>query len=158
MDHPDNVLIRPATSTDVDGITNCVNAAYAHFVHRMGNLPGPLLDDYKGAVSERQTFVAIKRKDGVGVLVLVRLQDAMLLENVAVHPSAQERGLGGKLMALAEQESRKQGYSDIQLYTHVKMTENIAMYLKMGWTETSRRSVDGFDRVHMSKAQTPTTI
>jgi len=46
-------------------------------------------------------------------------------------------------MELAEQESRKQGYSDIQLYTHVKMTENIAMYLKMGWTETSRRSVDG---------------
>ena len=61
-------------------------------------------------------------------------------------------------MALAEQESRKQGYSDIQLYTHVKMTENIAMYLKMGWTETSRRSVDEFDRVHMSKALTPTTI
>jgi len=60
-------------------------------------------------------------------------------------------------MALAEQESRKQGYSDIQLYAHVKMTENIAMYLNMGWTETSRRSVDGFDRVHMSKALTPTT-
>ena len=38
------------------------------------------------------------------------------------------------------------------------MTENIAMYLKMGWTETSRRSVDGFDSVHMSKALTPRTI
>ena len=123
----------------------------------MDTPPGLLLDDYKRAVSEPQTFVAINRMDGVGVLVLVRLQDAMLLENVAVHPSAQERGLGCKLMALAEQESRKRGYSDIQLYTHVKMTENIAMYLKMGWTETSRRSVDGFDRVHMSKALTPTT-
>jgi predicted N-acetyltransferase YhbS len=69
-----------------------------------------LLDDYKRAVSEPQTFVAINRMDGVGVLVLVRLQEAMLLENVAVHPSAQERGLGCKLMALAEQESQKQGY------------------------------------------------
>ena len=88
MDQPDNVLIRPATSTDVDGITNCVNAAYAQEVHRMDTPPGPLLDDYKRAVSERQTFVAINRRDGVGVLVLVRLQDAMLLKNVAVHPSA----------------------------------------------------------------------
>ena len=88
MDQPDNVLIRPATSTNVDGITSCVNAAYTQEVHRMDTPPGPLLDDYKRAVSERQTFVAINRRYGVGVLVLVRLQDAMLLKNVAVHPSA----------------------------------------------------------------------
>lgn len=88
MDQPDNVLIRPTTSTNVDGITHCVNAAYTNYVHRMDTPPGPLLDDYKRAVSERQTFVAINRRDGVGVLVLVRLQDAMLLKNVAVHPSA----------------------------------------------------------------------
>ena len=88
MDQPDNVLIRPTTSTNVDGITNCVNAAYTHYVHRMDTPPGPLPDDYKRAVSEPQTFVAIKGRDGVGVLVLVRIQDAMLLENVAVHPSA----------------------------------------------------------------------
>ena len=66
MDHPDNVLIRPATSTDVDGITNCVNAAYAHFVHRMGKLPGPLLDDYKGAVSEpKRLWLSIERMGSV---------------------------------------------------------------------------------------------
>jgi hypothetical protein len=79
VDQSDNVLIRTATSTNVDGITSCVNAAYTHYVHRMDTPPGSLLDDYKRAVSEPQTFVAINRMDGVGVLVLVRLQDAMLL-------------------------------------------------------------------------------
>lgn len=156
MNQSDKISIRPATSTDVDGIASCVESAYAHYVHRLGKPPGPMLQDYQSVIANHQTFVALRRGDIVGVLVLVRLQDAMLLENVAVHPSSQGRGLGGKLISLAEQESRKQGYEEIQLYTHVKMTENIAMHLRMGFVETSRLTVDGYDRVYMTKTLAPT--
>ena len=54
-------------------------------------------------------------------------------------------------MQLAEDEVKNRGYSEIQLYTHEKMTENIAMYTKMGYVEVSRRVVNGYDRVYMNK-------
>ncbi len=54
-------------------------------------------------------------------------------------------------MQLAENEAKGRGYSEIQLYTHEKMTENIAMYTNMGYVEVSRRVVNGYDRVYMSK-------
>ena len=63
----------------------------------------------------------------IGVLVLVANEEMMLLDNVAVHPDRQGLGLGRQLMAFAENEAAKQGYSSLELYTHESMTENIGL-------------------------------
>ena len=143
--------IRTATAADVDGITRCVNSAYQHYIERIGKPPGPMLENYRDVVETHQVFVAVNDSDVVGILVLIHLNDAMMLDNIAVHPSFQGQGLGRRLMALAEEEAKKQGFSDIQLYTHQMMTENIAMYSKLGYVEVARRSEKGYDRVYMSK-------
>ena len=46
---------------------------------------------------------------------------------------------------------KKQGYSNIQLYTHEMMTENITIYSKMGYVEVARRSEKGYERMYMNK-------
>ena len=38
-----------------------------------------------------------------------------------------------------------------QLYTNIMMVRNIEMYLYLGFVETGRRVVDGYDRVYFEK-------
>ncbi len=39
----------------------------------------------------------------------------------------------------------------LTLYTNVLMTENVHYYGKLGFVETARRTIDGFDRMYMRK-------
>ena len=41
--------------------------------------------------------------------------------------------------------------AELRLYTNQLMTENLALYPALGYTETGRRAEDGFARVYFSK-------
>ena len=83
--------------------------------------------------------------------MLVVHPDHLLLENIAVLPSAQRRGVGARLLALAEDEARARGLGEIRLYTNEAMTENLAYYPRHGYAETRRAEQDGFRRVFFTK-------
>jgi len=87
----------------------------------------------------------------MGLVVLVPEPQAMLLDNVAVSPSAQRRGFGVKLIAFAEQSARAAGFAVIRLYTQDIMTENLALYSRLGFIETHRGEEAGLNRIYMSK-------
>lgn len=144
--------IRKAQPADTPKMKNCVKAAYRHYIARMGNPPGPMLDDYSEVVRKHQAFVAELDGQVVGVLVLILQDDGILLDNVAVPPAYQRQGLGRKLVEFAESEARNQGFSHLDLYTHACMTENIEMYKRRGYVETARRAVRGYQRVYMRKS------
>ena len=145
-------VIRKARASDAAVMKRCVDAAYRRYVQRMGKLPGPMLDDYAEVVRQHMAFVAETDGEVVGVLVLMRKDSGMLLDNIAVHPVHQGRGLGRRLLDFAESESRKQGCAWLDLYTHETMTENIALYTARRFVETGRRTELGYDRVYMRKA------
>ena len=147
-----NTDIRIAGSADLPIVQAIVEAAYFHYVARIGRKPGPMLDDYAALIRERRVHVL--DCDGVvkGILVLIPEQDAMLLDNVAVAPDAKGMGFGRKLLEFAEDSARRAGYRSIRLYTHVMMTENIALYSRIGYVETHRGEEKGLSRVYMSKA------
>ncbi len=117
----------------------------------MGQAPGPMLDDYSQVISRHQAFVVVEGGQIIGVLVLVSNEEMMLLDNVAVHPDRQGQGLGRQLMAFAENEAAKQGYSRLELYSHESMTENIGLYESLRYVETDRRIESGYRRVYMRK-------
>lgn len=142
--------ILPAVPGDAMGILACVTAAYSHYIERMGKSPGPMLDDYEQVIA-RQHVSVIKDPEVVGVVVLVEQADGILLDNIAVDPAQQGRGIGRKLMAFAEAEAQRLGYAQLELYTHELMTENIVMYEKMGYAEIERRVEKGYQRVYMRK-------
>jgi ribosomal protein S18 acetylase RimI-like enzyme len=75
----------------------------------------------------------------------------LLLENVAVLPTAQGRGIGSRLLALAEDQARGLRLCEIRLYTNEAMTENLAYYTRRGYAETHRAEQDGFRRVFFRK-------
>ena len=150
-------LIRPARNEDVDAIERVVNRAYRHYLQRIGRKPAPMLDDYTVKVRDAVVLVAEER-EVIGVIVLIAKDDYLLVENVAVEPSRQGRGIGRALLAAAERHATDRGLTELRLYTNVAMTENLAFYPRLGYTEVARRARDGFDRVYFSKpAQTSET-
>jgi len=68
-----------------------------------------------------------------------------------VFPECQGRGYGRRLLEFAEECARTAGLPEVRLYTNVKMTENIALYERVGYEETDRAVVDGYRRVFMRK-------
>ncbi len=111
-----------------------------------------MTDDYAEVIRERRVTVAECAGRVVGVLVLAVTQEGFLLENVAVDPSLRGTGLGRKLLELAEVEARRAGFASIFLYTHEKMSENCALYARIGYVEYDRRLEKGLARVYMRKA------
>lgn len=143
--------LRTATSDDLGAVEDIVRSAYSHYVSRIGQEPAPMLDDYSRLIREGRVHVI--EHDGTvrGVLVLMPQEDAMLLDNVAVSPLAQGLGLGRKMLEFAERAAVDAGYRSIRLYTNEVMTENIALYTRIGYSETHRVEEKGLRRVYMIK-------
>jgi GNAT superfamily N-acetyltransferase len=144
-------MIRLAEPADCAAVTACVRQAYAHYVERIGREPAPMTADYADLIARGAVHVLLEEADIVGVLVVHQLDDSLFIENVAVHPRYQKRGLGRTLMAMAEQQARLAGMAEMRLYTHELMVENIALYQRLGYREVERREEDGFRRVFMRK-------
>ena len=70
-------------------IKACVVAAYQRYILRMGQAPGPILDDYSQVVIRHQVFVVEESGPVIGGVVLVCNEEKMLLDNIAVQPNCQ---------------------------------------------------------------------
>ncbi len=143
--------IRPAAATDVDAIQAIAEAAYQGYVPRVGGRPAPMDADYDDAVGRGNVWVATDGGSVVGLLVLIPHSDHLLLENIAVTPTAQGRGIGSQLLAFAEDSARRRGLDEIRLYTHETMIENLSYYTRHGYAETHRAVEHGFHRVFLTK-------
>ena len=142
---------RSAIGADASKVAALVNAAYGHYVERIGMLPRPMTDDYAEVIRSSQVTVAESHGTIVAVVVLTVDGEGFLINNVAVEPSQRGQGLGKALLEFAEAEARRAGFDSIYLYTHEKMTENLALYAKIGYTEYERRSMGEFSLVYMRK-------
>lgn len=147
----DNLLVRKATPADVPGMKACVDAAYGHYIARIGRPPAPMLDDYAAVVRQHAAFVAEVEGRVVAILVLIQKPDGLLLNNIAVLPEFQGKRLGRRLMEVAESEALRQGFKHIELYTNEFMTENLEIYKHVGYVEIARREEQGYRRVYMRK-------
>jgi N-acetylglutamate synthase-like GNAT family acetyltransferase len=142
---------RAARTDDAAAVRRLVQDAYAKYLPRIDVTPAPLSADYAALVAAGQVWVAERDGALVGALVLEAHPDHLLVENVAVAPSAQGLGVGAALLALAEQEATRQGLAELRLYTHERMTENLAYYPRRGYVETHRTDDGTFHRVHFAK-------
>lgn len=144
-------LIRLAEPYEASVIAAIVDAAYGHYVPRIGVKPFPMVDDYDKRVADRQAWVLDVDGAIVGILVLEEQENDFLLDNVAVVPGHQGKGYGRLLIGFAEEQARARGWPSIWLYTNVMMTENQALYRGLGFVEFARDTIQGRHRVHMRK-------
>ncbi|MEU6777792.1 GNAT family N-acetyltransferase [Nonomuraea angiospora] len=144
--------MRLAEHTDKAAVERLVHDAYSPWIEVVGMRPLPMEADYGALIVAGRVHVT----DALdGLIVLVPEDGVLLVENVAVGPGSQGKGLGRALMAYAEEEARRLGLPALRLYTNVKMTTNIALYESLGYVETGRMGVEGRSAVMMRKQLTP---
>lgn len=143
--------LRRARAEDASAVTALVHRAYGKYVARIGREPKPMTADYRAAIAAHELWVLEEAGTLVAALELIPAVGYMLIENVAVEPSEQRRGIGRRLMAFAEAEARRQGLAEMRLYTNERFTENLALYARLGYRETHREPLMGTRVVHMAK-------
>ncbi len=147
--------LRIATEEDAPGVTACVHNAFRHYIERIGRKPGPMLMDYAKEIREHQVWIAESMdRNMAGIVVLCTTEEGFLLDVIAVEPSYQGKGVGKLLLEFSEAEALRHGYDSIYLFTHEKMTENQALYKKIGYVEYDRRVEYGLSRIYMRKQLT----
>ena len=144
--------MRRATAADAGVVRLLVHAAYAHYEPLLGRTPMPMLTDYDSAVRDHEVWL-LETSDGAlaAVLELVERSDHLWIDNVAVDPAWQGRGLGRRLLGYADDEARRRNLPELGLLTNERYTANIAMYERYGYRETHREPLLGTDLVHFRK-------
>jgi GNAT superfamily N-acetyltransferase len=142
---------RQAVETDVPAITALTRAAYAKWVPVIGREPTPMAANYAEAV--RQHRFDLIECDGqlAALLETIPAEGHLLIENVAVSPLHQGRGLGRALMAHAERLATSLGYREIRLYTNKLFTSNVQLYGRLGYRVDCEEAFRGGTTLHMSK-------
>lgn len=146
--------IRPATAADVPAVAAVTDAAYHHYVERIGLRPSPMDADHAADVAAGRVFVTGDPVAGLLVLAPVTApgEDAHLfLESIAVHPDAAGQGVGRRLLAFVDAHARSLGLGEIRLYTNALMWENQKIYPRHGYDFVERRLDGPYDRVHYRK-------
>lgn len=148
----ERLRIRPAVAEDESAVRACAEQAYAPYVSVIGRKPAPMSADYRAQIAAGQVYVCTgERGELQGFIVFFAVDRHMLLENVAVAQSARGQGIGKVLIRFCEDQALRSGLGSVQLYTNARMTENLAIYPRLGYLEVERRSEDGFDRVYFEK-------
>ncbi len=73
------------------------------------------------------------------------------VDNIALLPEAQGAGMFGAFVRASDWIAFSSGKSRLHIYTHVKMTENIKLYHKVGFEDTGVVQEKGFERQYMAK-------
>lgn len=142
--------IRPAEAADTPVVRAIVTAAYEPWATVIGVAPLPMTADYADLIARGRVHV-LGNGEVDALIVLEPEADALLVENVAVRPDRQGRGLGRRLMTFAEFRARSLGLPAIRLFTNEKMIANIGLYESLGYRETGRALIAGRRAVHMRK-------
>ncbi|WP_409422095.1 GNAT family N-acetyltransferase [Pseudaeromonas sp. ZJS20] len=143
--------IRPATQADLAAVQACARAAFSRYIPRMEKLPGPMCYDYGAKLAAGCLYVACYQGQFAGYLVYYPQGDGLHLETIALLPALAGRGLGRALIGHVEQAARTGGYAQVLVNTNEAMTENLAMYPRLGYQEYDRRLDEGYHRVFFRK-------
>jgi ribosomal protein S18 acetylase RimI-like enzyme len=145
--------LRRATAADADKLTMLARAAYARHVAVIGREPMPMTADWAKLLSEQEIWIVDGPTDEMMASLALEVQaDHVMVWSVAVAPAHQQRGLGRRLMAFAETRARELQRPELRLFTNARMEGNIALYRRLGYSETRREDLADRVLVHMSKA------
>lgn len=131
--------IREAKPADSAGLKSCMESSYATYLDRMDGERLPPMDvDYLFEITNYPTWVVTSEENIVGGLIMTFENNEASISNIAVDTKFQGQGIGGALMRFAELKAREKNFSELQLATHILLSENIALYKHLGWVETGR--------------------
>lgn len=134
------LTIRPVQDRDSAGLIALIGAVFSEY-------PGCVLDvDLEEPMLRRPVawaeelggrwWVADSDGEVVATIAVVHTDAPMAeLKKLYVARSARRRGLGAHLVGLAEQEARRGGACDIELWTDTRFTDAHRLYERLGYAK-----------------------
>ena len=133
--------LRRATAADAANVRALTRSAYAKWVPLIGREPIPMTADYDRAVVDHIIDLWEERGELLALIEMVREADHLSIENIAVRPDQQGKGLGSKLLQHAEKLALALGFNEIRLYTNAAFASNVSLYCRRGYQEYQRGSL-----------------
>jgi GNAT superfamily N-acetyltransferase len=143
---------RRATHADAAIVREITRAAYAKWVAVIGREPKPMTANYEQAMIDH--IVDLLEEDGrpIALIELIPEPSHLLIENVAVLPDWQGKGIGGLLLEHAETIARSLQLNEMRLYSNAMFLTNLSFYAHRGFFEFMREQHARFGVVvHMKK-------
>ncbi len=91
-------------------------------------------------------FVAVEGERLVGCIFCRPEPESLYVGKFAVSPSHQGKGIGAKLLAVAEEVAREKGLPRLRLETRIELTDNHASFARWGFVKRAETSHPGFTR------------
>ncbi len=151
MSGTSSIEIRVAEPHEAGAIAAIVMAAYAKWVPLIGREPMPMQVDYDKAVREHRFDLAVEAGTIVGLIETVPHPDHLWIDNVAVAPAAQGRGIGRMLLAFTEERAIAAGYPELRLVTNGAFESNVALYTRLGFVVNRIEDFRNGKAVYMRK-------
>ena len=150
------MALRRATLADAKAIRDLTRSAYAKWIPLIGREPLPMTVNYERAVIDH--WIDLYESNGavVALVEVVPHAQHLLIENIAVSPDIQGKGIGELLLDHAEKIARSIHLSEMRLYTNAAFVSNIAFYARRGFQQYHREPFPtGGVVVHMRKMIKP---
>ncbi|NBC34574.1 MAG: GNAT family N-acetyltransferase [Alphaproteobacteria bacterium] len=132
-------LVRPACDDDADGLIALIGACFADYPGCVLDVDGemPHLRAIATAFARRRGRAWVAESDGM-VVGVVGVRPAgeprtMELMTLYVGHAVRRRGLGARLVGLAEAESRQRGAVRMELWSDTRFTEAHRLYEGLGY-------------------------
>ena len=149
------ITLRPAAATDASAVRDLTREAYAKWVAVIGREPKPMTADYAAAVRNHRIELLHVDAQFAALIETIPEADHLLIENVAVSPRFQGRGLGRLLLDHAEHLAGSLGYREVRLYTNKLFAANLRLYAMLGYCVDREAEFSGGIVVYMSKEVPP---
>ncbi|MEL6599433.1 MAG: GNAT family N-acetyltransferase [Pseudomonadota bacterium] len=146
-------MIRQAQPSDLARIREIAQAAFERYVSEIGRRPAPMDADFESAIAGGGVIVF--GTVPLGYLASRKEGDALQIDNLAVDPATQSRGIGRTLLDAALRTARDERLARVTLYTNAAILEARDWYASLGFRQSDRRVEDGFDRVYFDRGLHP---
>lgn len=142
--------IQRARQDAVEHIRALTLRAYAKWLPITPVKPRPMTADYDATIQTHDFDLLYDNGILVGLIETMPQDNALWIENVAIDPAHQGKGLGTLLLHHAERIAMDAGFGATRLCTNRLMTENIALYERLGYRfEKETHHPHGTVAVHM---------
>ena len=143
---------RRAGPDDAASVRALTRKAYAKWCEVIGREPLPMTADYDHAVRHHVIDLAYIDARLVGLVEMIPREGDLLIENVCVDPAEQGGGVGRRLVAHAEDATRRLGLGVIRLYTNKLFAANLRFYESLGYEVEREEPFKGGTVVHFRKS------
>ena len=148
---PFGIVVRraPPEFSDWEAVLALIQEAFAYMEDRIEppSSAQRLTPPSMAADAADGTLLLARSGDTLVGCVFVRpKKDVLYIGKLAVRPSMHGRGIGKALVEAARAEARALGLKALELQTRIELTENHAVFARMGFIKTGETTHQGYER------------